>query len=79
MADSSDSELADAGRLCLADGALPACSKVTQPLAQKDGAEPTNYTEALRVFTAASKMLGGSDGLDRASSTPCMPRRRTAG
>ena len=63
MADSSDSELADAGRLCLADGALPACSKVMQPLAQKDGAEPTNYTEALRVFAAASKMLGGSDGL----------------
>lgn len=63
MADSSDTELSEAGRACLADGALPACSKVMQPLAQKDGAEPTNFAEAARVFAAASKMLGGSDGL----------------
>ena len=63
MADSSDSELSEAGRTCLADGALPACSKALQPLAQKDGAEPTNLSEALRVFAAASKLLGGPDGI----------------
>lgn len=63
MADSSDSELSEAGRTCLADGALPACSKALQPLAQKDGAEPTNLSEALRVFAAASKLLGGADGI----------------
>jgi len=53
MADSSDSELSEAGRTCLADGALPACSKALQPLAQKDGAEPTNLSEALRVVGSA--------------------------
>ena len=63
MADSSDSELSEAGRTCLADGALPACSKALQPLAQKDGAEPTNLSDALRVFAAASKLLGGADGI----------------
>lgn len=63
MADSSDSELSEAGRTCLADGALPACSKAIQALAQKLEAEPTNFSEALRVFAAASKLLGGPDGI----------------
>jgi ATP-dependent protease ClpP protease subunit len=63
MADSSDSELADASRVFLSPEALPACSKALQPLAQKDGAEPTNLSEALRVFAAASTLLGGADGI----------------
>ena len=63
MADSSDSELSEAGRTCLADGALPACSKALQPLAQKDGAEPENLSEALRVYAAAASILGGKDGI----------------
>lgn len=63
MADSSDPEMADAARLCLAEQALPACVNALQPLAQKDGVEPTNYSEAHRVFTATAKALGGTDGL----------------
>lgn len=62
-ADSPDAELSELGRTCLADGALPACSKALQPLAQKDGAEPENLSEALRVYAAAASILGGKDGI----------------